>query len=46
MAFSHASTLEEICSVLPLGEEQPTAVPGHRDAEEVVEVAKVRHGKF
>ena len=46
MAFRHASMLEEIHSILLLGEEQPTVVLGHRDAEEVVEVAKVRHGKF
>ena len=46
VAFRHASTLEEINGVLSLRKEQSTVVPCHQDAEEVVEVAKVRHGEL
>ena len=46
MALRHAGTLEKIHSILPLGKEQPAAVPSHRDAEEVVQVAEVRHGEL
>jgi len=44
MALKHASSSEEVDSVLTLQQEQPQAVVRHRDAEELVKVAKVHHG--
>jgi hypothetical protein len=46
MALRQASLLEKIDGILTLRQEQPRAVTLHRDAEEVVKVAKIRHGEL
>lgn len=46
MAFRHSSLLEEVGDAQMLRQEQPRTVARHRDVEEVVEVAKICHGKL
>ena len=46
MTLGHAYPLKKVQRVLPLGEEEPVGGTCDEDPEEVVEIAKVRHGEL
>ena len=46
MTLSHACALKKLDRVLSLGEEETIGGARDSDAEEVVEGAKIRHGKL
>jgi hypothetical protein len=46
VALRHPSAPEKVDGVLALGEVEPISGPLHRDAEEEVQVAEVRHGEL
>jgi hypothetical protein len=46
VTLSHASALKKIHSILSLGQEQAVCGTSDGDAEEVMKIAKVRHGEL
>ena len=46
VTLGHACLLKKVQRVLPLGEEEPVGGTCDEDPEEVVEIAKVRHGEL
>jgi hypothetical protein len=46
VTLSHTGALEQIHSVLALGEEEATRGPCDRDPEEVMEISEIYHGEL
>jgi hypothetical protein len=46
VTLSHASTLEHICSILTLGEEEAVGGTRDRDPEEMMKIPKICHGEL
>jgi hypothetical protein len=44
--LGHAGTLEQIHSILSLGEEEAAGSPRDRDPEEVMELPEICHGEL
>ena len=46
MTLGHAGTLEQVCSILSLGEEEAVGGPRDTDPEEVMELPEICHGEL